>query len=213
MVLAGADVRKKASCLATFRNPSAQGTMSANNLVVITGPVGGGKSTTAIALGRYLRRYGKTTAVVDLDDMYLTGKQKEDDRWDEPAVWSAARRACGALAESFFASRYDVVVVEGGDFITSEEWQELRTCIQPGVDVLFFTLVVSWGETFRRAKGDSNRNIASKAGYKKMHDNFISKLPFLKDVSECIDADDLEPEQIAAHIAERVLGEAVSISS
>jgi shikimate kinase len=185
---------------------SAEKTVSRHKLVVITGPVGGGKSTTAVALGRCLRRRGQTTAVVDLDDMYLMGKQKNDDRWwTESETWSAARRACGALAESFFASCYDVVVVEGGDFETSEQWKELRTCIQPNVDIESFTLVVSWEETFRRAKGDPNRHPATSAVYKKMHDNFISKLPFLRDVSECIDADNLKPEQIATHIAERVL--------
>ena len=58
---------------------------------------------------------GQTTAVVDVDDMYIMGRQKSDDSWNEPETWSSARRACGALAESYFASGYDVFVVEGGD--------------------------------------------------------------------------------------------------
>ena len=139
---------------------SAKNTIVVKKLVVITGPLAGGKSTAAVAIGKYLRRKGQVTAVVDLDDMYLIGKQKNDDRWDEPAVWSAARRACGALAGSFFSSCYDVVVVEGGDFKTNEELRELRACIQPNVDIRHFTLVVSWEESYRRAKGDPNRHMS-----------------------------------------------------
>jgi shikimate kinase len=180
--------------------------MKENTMVVITGPLAGGKSTTAVALGKCLRRNGKRTAVVDLDDMYLMSKQKDDGKWNEPEVWSAARRGCGALAESFYSSSYDIVVVEGGDFKTSEELRELRSCLQLDVDVKHFTLVVSWEVSFWRAQGDPHRHIADTAGYKKLHDHFISRLPFLRGVSDCIDADDLNPDQVVAYIAQKVLG-------
>ena len=51
--------------------------MSTKSLVVITGPVGGGKSTTAVVLASQLRERGLTVAVVDLDDVYLMASQRQ----------------------------------------------------------------------------------------------------------------------------------------
>ena len=182
--------------------------MSKLCLVVIGGPVGGGKSTTAISLAAHLRSHDITTAVIDLDDVYRIGRQLQDRLWNEPDVWAAARRGCGALAESFFGSGYDVVIAEGGDFDTIEACKELRTSVQSPVDIRFFTLVVSWEETFRRAQSDPNRNIVTKSGLiKNQYDHFISSMPFLRDISDCIDADNLEPDQIAAYIGQAI-GEA-----
>ena len=89
--------------------------MSKQYLIVITGPVGGGKSTTAVSLAACLRNRGMTTAVVDLDHLYRMGRQHPD-KWDEPEISLAALRASGALADSFFASGLDAVVVEGEVF-------------------------------------------------------------------------------------------------
>ena len=68
--------------------------MSNQHLIVITGPVGGGKSTTSVALAACLRSRGLRTAVVDLDDVYCMALQGND--FAEEDTWSAARRACGA---------------------------------------------------------------------------------------------------------------------
>ena len=169
--------------------------------MVITGPVGGGKSATSLALAACLRSRGSRTAVVDLDDVYCMALQGDD--FGEEDTWAAARRACGALAESFFASGLDAVVVDG-EFFSAEEWHELQTCVQPQTDVKFFTLAVSFEETFRRAQGDPNRQDALEVWYKRMHEKFISSLGFLRDTSGCIAADELPVDQIAALIADRL---------
>lgn len=187
--------------------------MDDHKLIVITGSIAAGKSTTAISVGRCLRSRGATTAVVGLDELYLVGKQNDnaDWEWNEPEAWSAARRASGALAESFFASGYNTFVVEGGDFRSEFELNQLLSVVKSGVVVLFFTLFVSCDEMLRRAKGDSNRQpVRSEVGYRKMHASFVSQLPFLRDIGECIDADHLTPDQIAIHITNKVLGTADS---
>ncbi len=65
------------------------------------------------------------SAYVDADDMYQMGKQKNDYSLNEPETWSSARRARGALTESYFASGCDVFVVEGGEMRTRGQWDEL----------------------------------------------------------------------------------------
>ena len=177
--------------------------MSNQHLIVITGPVGGGKSTTSVALAACLRSRGLRPAVVDLDDVYCMADPGGND-FAEEDTWSAARRACGALAESFFASGLDAVVVDGKLF-SAEEWNELQTCVPPQADVRFFTLVVSFEETFRRAQGDPDRQNTTEVWYKRMHDKFISSLDFLRETSGCIEADELPAEKIAAWIADRLL--------
>jgi thymidylate kinase len=184
--------------------------MANPRLVVITGPISAGKSTIADSLGKRLRAGGAKVAVIGLDEMYLIGKQNDsaDWEWDETETWSAARRACGSLAESFFASGYDASVVEGGDFGTAEAIEELLTFVRPSAEIFMFTLAVSYDEMFRRARGDPNREpIRSDRGYKKMHASFVKQLEFLRERSECIDADDLTPDQIASHIADRIFSE------
>ena len=174
--------------------------MPKQQIVVVTGPVGGGKSTTSVALAACLRRRGLRTALVDLDDVYCVASQGDD--FGEEDAWAAARRACGALAESFFASGLDAVVVDG-EFFSAEEWNEFQACVQPQVDVRLYTLVVSFEETFRRAQGDANRQDTPEAWYKQMHVKFTSALGFLRGASFCIAADELPVEQIAALIADR----------
>ena len=173
--------------------------MPKQHLLVITGPVGGGKSATGISVARCLRSRGLTAAVIDLDDVYCMGRQVDEFRDDN--TWAVARRACGALAESFHASGLDAVIVEG-EFFSAEEWKELRTCVPPHVDIRFFTLVVSRDETFRRARGDPNRVDMDEGWYGQMHDKFVSSLEFLRKVSVCVETDGHRVEHVAALITD-----------
>ena len=173
--------------------------MTTTSLIVITGPVGGGKSTTAIQLATCLRERGLTTAVVGLDDVYLMASQRH---WAEQDAWTAARRGCGALADSFFASGFDAVVVEGGVFDTQEVWSDLRESVKSQVNVTFWTLVVSWEETLRRTAGDPNRRTLNEKFLKLQHEEFTSALRFLRDASECIETDQLAAVEVAKLIAD-----------
>ena len=180
--------------------------MSMHHLIVVTGPVAGGKSSSAASLAACLRTRGVTTAVVGLDELYLMGRQHPD-KWDEPEIWLAGLRAAGTLAESFYASGLGAVVVEGEVF-TEQEWRNLRTSVRPDVDVNFFTLVVSWEEVLRRRKADPTRPPLKPGApwLKRMHEKFLRSLGFLRDVSVCIDADTCDLDQRAALMADEVLG-------
>ena len=69
-------------------------------------------------------------------------------------------------------------------------------------EVTFCTLVVSWAETFRRAKGDPNRHTVEKEWYKNVHHTFRNSLPFLRRASESIETDNLEAIEVATRIAD-----------
>jgi adenylylsulfate kinase-like enzyme len=88
-------------------------------LVVITGPVGGGKSTVALALADRFRESRRTAAVIDLDVVYCMARQGEG--FDEANVWNTARHGAAALADAFFAEGMEAVIVEG-EFFT-RLWQ------------------------------------------------------------------------------------------
>ena len=99
-------------------------------LVIITGPVGGGKSTVALALADHFRATGQMTAVIDLDRVYIMARQI--DGYGEASIWAVARRGAAALADSFYADGIQVVIVEG-EFFTRDELETLYDALStPG---------------------------------------------------------------------------------
>lgn len=83
-------------------------------LVAVTGPVGGGKSTVALALADSFRDSRRRGAVVDLDLVY--GMARQVDGYGEDNIWRAAQRGAAALADAFFTEGMKVVVVDGEFF-------------------------------------------------------------------------------------------------
>jgi hypothetical protein len=176
--------------------------MSKKYLVVLTGPVAGGKSSTAVSLAGIGSGRGLVTAAVDLDVVHRM--ICTDNTEESTDAWMIARRACGAIAESFFSSGLDLVVLEGWHF-TSEAWEELLTCVRSDVDIRFFSLVVSREETVRRAKLDPAWDPPSE-WVERMNDKFMRSMDFLKGASTCIETDGLSLEKVAERIADEVLG-------
>ena len=173
-------------------------------LVVLTGPVGAGKSTTGLALAQRLRSSGRATAVIDLDQVYSMARQR--DGFGEPDAWEAARRAAAALAESFFASGNPIVVVEG-EFFTPEELRQLTDALHTEVERHFFTLRVSYAETLRRIRGDTGRGASADPKLLEwLHGNFHSALTYLGQASIVVDGELRSPEELAAWLAQSVLG-------
>lgn len=177
-------------------------------LVLLTGPVGGGKSTVALALADHLRQSGRAAAVIDLDLVYCMARQV--DGFGEADTWQTARRGAAALADAFFASGLEVVVIEGG-FFSEEECEELRDHLVSSVHERLVTLDVSYGEALRRAQGDPDpTRVVSRDPQvlQRLHTQFVSALPFLKASSFVVEADRLTPQELARSIAETMLADA-----
>lgn len=168
----------------------------AGRLVVVTGPVASGKSTTALALAGLLRQRS-SVAVIDLDQVYCMARQRVG--FGEPDAWRAARRACGALFRSFLGSGIQTVIVEG-EFFSPEELRELAD--EAGTSPhRIFTLQISYEEALRRVPHDGGR-VASRNPtiLKRLHESFAEALPFLRDATVVIDAESQEPHELAARI-------------
>lgn len=171
--------------------------MPDKHLIIITGPVGGGKSTVARHLADLLQLAGMKTAVIDLDELYCMARQQPG--FGDRSVWKTARRGAADLIESFYASGMCASIIEGG-FLTELEYMELRGHIVSEVRETFVTLLVSEEEALRRAQADPDPGrVASRRPEIQalLYAEFQAALPFLIDSSKVIAADIAKPEQLA----------------
>ena len=79
-------------------------------LLVITGPIGAGKSTVSALLGRRLSAARKDAAIVDLDDIEFMQHTRT---LDVGAWWARGVEAHAALVAQWFALGVDIVVAHG----------------------------------------------------------------------------------------------------
>jgi shikimate kinase len=175
-----------------------------NILLIVTGPVGGGKSTTSQQVARVLQSKDVSTAVIDLDEVYCMARQQPG--FDDRQMWTTARHAAAALTESFFASGLRAVIVEGG-FLSALEYSELRRYITSEVDEFFFTLFTSPSTALHRAQADPNPDrVMSRLPevQRALYAEFSEALPFLRDASTVIEADLVNPEFLAEIMAKTI---------
>jgi len=172
-------------------------------LMVVTGPVGGGKSTVALVLADLFRESGRAAAVIDLDLVYCMARQVEG--FGEANAWTTARRGAAALADAFFAEGMEVVIVEG-EFFTQGELDALRSNFATTVEYRFVTLVVSLEEALGRVSGDLSRGMSRDPQFlKRLHSQFVAALPFLRASSLLVEADQQTPRELAELIRNTVL--------
>lgn len=178
-------------------------TLAERHLVVVTGPVGGGKSTVALALAQYFRRRGLPAAVIDLDLVYCMARQTKG--FGELSIWMSARRVTAALVDAFFSEGVDAVIVEG-EFFNQMEFDALRGNVATPVELGFFTLMVSYDEALKRVSGDPSRGMSRDPKFLKwLHQQFASALGFLQDSSMVVDADSQSPDELAEAIGRTML--------
>jgi len=174
-------------------------------LILLTGPVGGGKTTTSVALAEHLRGSGRPTAVIDLDVLYPMAQQT-DPRYADLETWKIVYRSAAALAEAFFASVMEIVVVEGG-FFTRDERAWVSDHLTSNPRITSMALNVSWEETCRRVDADPSADrVATRRPrvLRRHHDRFTEALPFLREAGTVIDADHKTAQEIARVLAEHV---------
>jgi shikimate kinase len=171
----------------------------------VTGPVGGGKSTTAAHVAVCLREFQLAAAVIDSDVVYLMARQHPD--FGDQNIWKATRHATAALVESFFASGLNAVVVDGA-FWSEQDYFELKSHLVSEVQETFVTLMVSEHETLRRAQTDPDPNrVASRLAEVQvaLYAAFRAGLPFLEKISKVIQTDHEPTESVAKQIAQLVI--------
>ncbi len=173
--------------------------------MIITGPVGAGKSTTAQAVARGLQSRNVSTAVIDLDEVYCMARQQAD--FNDREMWATARRAAAALTESFYASGLQAVIVEGG-FLSILEFAGLRQHVTTEVNEFFFTLFTSAPTALHRAQTDPNPGrVVSRLPEVQtdLYAEFSEALPFLREASVIIEADSRPAELLAEIMVQKIL--------
>lgn len=165
-------------------------------LIVITGPVGAGKSTTSVALAQALRRPDFSVAVIDLDQIYVFARQEEG--YGDQSTWTLARSSSAVLANTFFASGLSLVIVEG-EFFTEQERDTLLSALEPTISHLFFTVNLSYEQTLSHAQHDPFRGGSKEpAVLQSLHASFVQSLPFLRKTSIVVDTNSLTVEEVVS---------------
>jgi shikimate kinase len=175
-------------------------------LVVLTGPVGVGKSTSANAAARDLRASGLSVACLDLDQLYCMVRQR--DGFDDQATWRAARQTAAVLTDHFLQRVASVVIVEGG-FLVEAEQRELIDGLQSQPRTLFITLHASFDTVHTRVLADTDPGrVASKvpAFLRHLYTEYEAALPFLRDATTCIQVDHWDVEQVGKQIGALIKG-------
>ncbi|HEU4329113.1 MAG TPA: hypothetical protein VFS21_38600 [Roseiflexaceae bacterium] len=167
-------------------------------LIIITGPVGGGKSTAAAGLAQALRRPEQQAAVIDLDLVY--GFVRQQDGYGEPLAWQRARLGAAALARGWFDAGMAAVVVDG-EFFDQEELDALASPFPAHVVRCFYTLRLSYETALLRVQGDPTRGASKDPEFlRSLHAYFVQSLPFLEAASTVIDTDDLGSDEVVARL-------------
>jgi shikimate kinase len=135
-------------------------------LIVISGPIASGKSTTSRLLARELGRSGTTAATIDLDvvcDMleHTTAEERQAGNWIH------ARRAAAHLARAFLIDGVVVVIVEG-DFLRAEDRAAFLGVVRPAKP-MFVTLRISFATALRRVQTDPTRTLSRDPAFLRRH--------------------------------------------
>ena len=168
-------------------------------VIVITGPIASGKSSIARKLARELERTNVRVAVIDLD--LIHDELKTDGSRPDEASWALARHEAATLANAFLHEGVAVVVAEGS-FNRPDDRAALAQRLDPGLDLLYVTLRVSFEEALRRAHGDptrgKSRDPAFLGPYFAAVDRALATVP---ETDLVIDTEEMPPATAAAAIA------------
>jgi shikimate kinase len=184
----------------------------AKTLVLLTGPVGAGKSTTAIAVTKELHAQGIGAAYIDLDQLYCMARQR--DGFGDEAIWHVARRGAGELSDLFFATVADVVVADG-EFFSQRERSQLLEAMQTDARVVAVTLKVNFDNVLARVSNDPDPGrVASRipAILRRLHAAYESAMPFLDVHSRCIETDGARFDEVVGKVVALLLAKPELVS-
>ncbi len=172
-------------------------------LIVINGPVASGKNAVSTALAGLLEREGRRVAVIDLDELWVM-LDHQVPRSHGLQHWLEARRAASLLADEFYRSGRDSVIVNG-PFFTDQERQAFLHHIATAVTPVFVTLRVSFEEAWRRAQSDPGRGLSKDREWlAARHAACEALTPPLLATDLVLATDGTTPAEIAAEVAKHL---------
>jgi thymidylate kinase len=170
-------------------------------LVVITGPIGAGKSTVARGLADGLRRAGHSAAVADLDDVFFMQRVADDDL---DAAWARARRVHATLVAASLDEGIDVVVAHSS-FLTDESRAPLRAAVAPNLPTTSVRLLVPFEVALERVTGDPERGLSKDPDFlRATHERFGARAATLPPADRTYDTTTMTADAIVDDLTRAV---------
>jgi predicted ABC-type ATPase len=166
-------------------------------LVVITGPIGSGKSSVAGKLAESVKNAGRTAVVVDLDDTVATMHIPPG---DVDKSWESARVVHGRLV-GVWLPLVDTVVVDG-PFYSKTETSTMMRHVPTGVLPRRVLLLANYEVALERVASDLTRG-ASKipSVLRTKYEEFERQLPSLEPCDWTFDTLECSVDDIVSTIA------------
>ena len=125
-------------------------------VVVITGPIGSGKSSVASKLANRFNDAGRTVAVVDVDEIVaMLRVPPEDAKW----TWETARTPHGRLVGEWLSAGVDAVIAHG-PFHSRIDDANLMRHIPSEVATRRVMLLATYEVALNRVKSDPSRGLS-----------------------------------------------------
>jgi len=181
--------------------------MEPNQIVVISGAVGSGKSSSALTMAEILRLNGRSPAVIDLDLVYMAARPGLG---FSATGWEVARRGAGALANSFLQDGRDTVIIEG-EFSNADEILDVLQSAPLAKRCTRLTLLVSFEEALRNVSVDPNRagsDTQNEAVLQGHYSRFTESVDHLRQHTIVVEVAGRSLEELSAELANTVLADA-----
>ena len=157
-------------------------------LVVVTGPIGSGKSSVTKMLADRFSEAGRSVAVVDLDDIVAMLHAPLE---NVEQSWERARDVHGRLVGEWLSSGVDVVIVDG-PFYSQSETAALMQCVPTGIAARRVMLLSTYEIALARVSGDPSRGVSKDPVILRLlYEEFARELPSIDpcewtfDTAEC----------------------------
>lgn len=171
------------------------------SLVVVVGPIASGKSSVATRAAELLLATGKTSAVVDLDDVAECLIAPPGD-WE--STWRRARKVHDELVAAFRRSGVDHVIAHGSFFYADESY---ATSSGVGDDEAVRVLLsVPYEVALERVREDPDRGITKDPNFLLWtHERFAQRAPTLPTFELQFDTTVASVEEIAEAVVTRLV--------
>ncbi|MBK0333020.1 hypothetical protein I8D64_16580 [Brachybacterium sp. MASK1Z-5] len=169
--------------------------MSRTQLVLIIGPLAGGKSTTARALVDALREQERAAALVELDQIADMTRPTLPD-------WSDAHAIFAMVTGRWLQAGLDVVVAEGPGSL--DELDLVQRSIPDGTPVFMVVVEAPFTTALRRAQDDPTRGLSRDPDFlAKMHAGWADeRMRIVSDLR--LDTSEMSVDAAVASILDRL---------